>query len=379
MSIESLTGRMVDLDSHLQLAPRDFPTALGPEFGERFRQQMERRLGGPGVLDRMIESRGEPPDEQTVWTRKLWAAHGAFDPSERLEALDLMGIDTQVVFPMAILAAVVLAGGPTSHEVARRYNDFVLDWAAPGGGRLRPVALVPTDDVEAALAEARRTIERGAFGINVGCGRPPGGLSPADPAWDPLWSLLEESRTPVFLHIGGEVGFVDSAWGRTEPLVGARIGGGAPDGEVIGPFELATVHFGPQTFITALVLSGVLERHPGLRIGAIELTAQWVGPMAELLDQRAAIFRSRLASTLSMKPSEYLSRQLRVTPFFWEPTGTYIERYGLEDVYVFSTDYPHIEGGTQPVTKMFEAVAPLGDAVVEKFFVTNGRLLVPPR
>jgi len=136
----------------------------------------------------------------------------------------------------------------------------------------------------------------------------------------------------------------------------------------------------PQAFLSSMVLGGVFERHPRLRFGVIELGAQWVGPMADLMDQRTKVKLPGcppLADTLPMKPSEYLARNVRVTPFHFEPIGTYIERYGLEEVYVFSTDFPHPEGGRHPITDMYESVERLGDTVIEKLFVTNGKLLLP--
>jgi predicted TIM-barrel fold metal-dependent hydrolase len=51
--------------------------------------------------------------------------------------------------------------------------------------------------------------------------------------------------------------------------------------------------------------------------------------------------------------------------------------YGLEDVYCFASDYPHVEGGKKPVEKFAASLEHLGSRVMEKFFVTNGELLLP--
>jgi hypothetical protein len=69
--------------------------------------------------------------------------------------------------------------------------------------------------------------------------------------------------------------------------------------------------------------------------------------------------------------------QIRVTPFFWERTARQIERYGLAEVYAFSTDFPHPEGGTDPIGRMAADIEPLGEAAVEAFFVSNAELLLP--
>jgi hypothetical protein len=89
-----------------------------------------------------------------------------------------------------------------------------------------------------------------------------------------------------------------------------------------------------------------------------------------------ALFR-RLRDALERRPSEVFTDQIRVTPFFWERTARQIERYGLAEVYAFSTDFPHPEGGTDPIGRMAADIEPLGEAAVEAFFVSNAELLLP--
>ena len=72
-----------------------------------------------------------------------------------------------------------------------------------------------------------------------------------------------------------------------------------------------------------------------------------------------------------------MKNNLRVTPYVFEPVDTYIERYGLEDVLCFSSDYPHIEGGRNMLDTFYKKLERLGPEIVEKFFVTNGSVLLP--
>jgi predicted TIM-barrel fold metal-dependent hydrolase len=369
--MEDFHGRLLDTDSHLQIPPREWDEALGPTFAGIIRSRIQQSARATQILN---PPEPAEPDPQNVWKLKMLAAAGATNATKRLRTLDLMGIEKQMLFPMAVPASMMLSAHPEAREVARRHNDYVLEWAVSSAQRLRPVTVLNMFDRAEALAEAQRVVAKGTYAVNIGCGRPPAGLSPADEAWEPLWALLEEAGVPVVLHIGGEYRFVDPAWGDTtnlrpghtdEPL----------DGETVGPFSLAVTPFGPQAFLAAMILDGVLERHPRLRIGVIEMTAQWVGPFAEMLDQKLIVFK-RLSGILSLKPSEYFSRQIRVTPFWWEPVGTYIERYGLDDVYVFSTDFPHAEGGTEPLQRFWQSLAGHSDDVFEKFFVENAKLIL---
>ena len=137
-----------------------------------------------------------------------------------------------------------------------------------------------------------------------------------------------------------------------------------------------------EHFIRKLVLGGVFERHPNLRFGAIELGSAWFGPLAEWMDVQvlgnvAAGF-GRPDIKLPMKPSEYMARNVRVTPFNFEPVERWIERYpNLQDCYCYSSDYPHVEGRPWSLKEFFSSVSPLGTKVVEKFFCSNAELILP--
>ena len=83
------------------------------------------------------------------------------------------------------------------------------------------------------------------------------------------------------------------------------------------------------------------------------------------------------ASDLQRKPSDYLRSNVRVTPFVFEPVGVYLDRYEIADVLCFSTDYPHVEGGRDPLGRFSASLEHHGPEVIEKFFVRNGQFLLP--
>ncbi len=139
---------------------------------------------------------------------------------------------------------------------------------------------------------------------------------------------------------------------------------------------LATMHLSPQNYLTSMVFGGVFDRHPGLRVGVIELGAMWVAPFVDLLESRLDISR-RLREALQRRPREIFVDQIRVTPLYWEKTARQIERYGMPEIYAFSTDFPHIEGGSDPIGQMGKDIAPLGPDAVEAFFVGNAELILP--
>ena len=210
-------------------------------------------------------------------------------------------------------------------------------------------------------------------------GEPPGGRSPAHPDLDPLWARLAEADAAVTVHIGSEGGLMAStAWRDAPAFEGYKV-----SGEFTGdPWSRASLHLAAQNFTMTMILGGVFDRHPRLRFGVIELGAHWLGPLAEMLDLWAdhsgGLSRQHVdGSVLAHRPSDYLRTNVRVTPFVFEPVDVYLDRDDIADVPRFSTDYPHVEGGSDPLAAFQARLAGFGPDVVEKFFVTNGEWLLP--
>jgi predicted TIM-barrel fold metal-dependent hydrolase len=73
---------------------------------------------------------------------------------------------------------------------------------------------------------------------------------------------------------------------------------------------------------------------------------------------------------LSLKPSEFVRRQVRVTPYPHEDTGWIIANAG-EEVCMFSSDYPHVEGGRNPLKRFNDSLAHTQARAVERFYRDN--------
>ena len=103
--------------------------------------------------------------------------------------------------------------------------------------------------------------------------------------------------------------------------------------------------------VTDLIVNGVLERHPDLRIGIVELSAVWV-PMYLMMLDGGWEFTSRLNGrrrpSSSLRPSEYFRRQVRVSSFSYELPGPARPAQG-GDLFMACSDYPHSEGTDDPL------------------------------
>lgn len=390
----------VDVDTH-EMIPFHF---WAQEFGE----PIATKLAGCEVNPFFADAGGNTsvrPDiaaddvaiaPDVVSSMKGCAAPGAIDMSRRPAVMQAMGVDRSLVFPSFGLVGFLMANSPewaatfmglglsveqtrqTGLEVIKASNDWAVRAFDGIADRARPVGLLLTESPGQMTRELATLIERGFAAVWIPSGHPPAGTSPADPALDAFWRTAAEADVPVLLHIGTDFTFPASlAWTANVP---AFVPPNSSAEFVLSPFAGATAAAAAEHFLAAMVLGGVFERVPDLRFGVIELGAQWFGPLADRLDQWAAVFPKALRGVIGRKPSEYLARNVRVAPFHFEPVDEFIERHpGLVSSYCFSSDYPHVEGG-RDAREVFEGrIARLGPDVVEKFFRTNGEWLLPAR
>jgi predicted TIM-barrel fold metal-dependent hydrolase len=334
----------------------------------------------------------------TVWERKGPEAPGAFDFGRRHEVMDVQGIERALVFPGFGLRGSILLYDPNADKIFEfdpsevdmqalgrvcvgAHNDWCMRVTEQvGASRLRFVAFIFIDSVEAMITEAERLLAGGIRAVMLPAGVPPAGMSPADRRLDPFWQLMAETDTAVTMHVGTEFPLLSSAvWGQNVPEFENAMGSSLEF--VLQPYWGATVNFAYENYLTAMVLGGVFERHPQLRFGAIEVGAQWIGPLSERLDVWADVFHGRYydVPNLSMKPSEYLNRNVRVAPYYFEDISMYLERYSaIANSYTFSSDYPHREGGKHTKELFYEKLRHHGPDALRRFFVENGTWLLPP-
>lgn len=134
------------------------------------------------------------------------------------------------------------------------------------------------------------------------------------------------------------------------------------------------MHHNAEKFLTCLTLDGVFERHPGLRCGVIELGASWVPGFMRTLDAAGRNFTKfePMLGELTMAPSDYIRRQVTFTPFPFDDVGWLIEQEG-DELFLFSSDFPHPEGGRDPIAK-FEAsldAHSIDDSARNRFYAGN--------
>ena len=303
-------------------------------------------------------------------------ALGAFNAGDRITALDLLGFKKQLVFATH---SVVQPFHPSSktdpklrYGAARAHNRHMADFCSVDN-RLMGVGVVPLDTPELAIKELEFALDNNMEAIWVPH-RAPIGHSPGHVDLEPFWAILAETGTPFVLHVGGSPLQALKSWSNNgRAAVKDWMGGG----ENVRTKDAALMHQPPETFVSMLVLDGVFARHPKLRGAAVELGAGWVPEMLRRLDSITKIY-SRVDESVRFErtPSEQLSQQMGFTPFPHEPVGALIKDSN-PDLYLFSSDYPHVEGGRDPIAKFEKALVDIDEAAKTGFYSENFLRLFP--
>ena len=374
---------ILDADSHLMELP-DFLSRhadpavrdLMPSFefeqlkieGVRFGGEAGLPRHPPETIDKLISL-----GDRITWGPKWHDALGSFNGRERTDALDLLGFKYQVIFSSFCAGKVFECESSLRYPTSRAHNRAMAEFCS-ADQRLLGVAMVPLDDPDAAVNEIKQCLKDGLKSIWIPA-RAPGGRSPGHSAHDPIWQILAENGVPFMLHVGSSSLNVSDEWMNDGFSERQSARGRA---EVIGSKDLTVIFQDTLRFLSVLVLDGVLEKFPDLRGGAIEMGAGWVPDMIRRLDHAAEIWaRSEpFLATMNRKPSEQIRQQLRFTPYPFEDVGMLMEQ-SSPDLYLFSSDYPHAEGGRDPIGRFSKSLQDQSIDAQEAFFHRNFRTLYP--
>jgi predicted TIM-barrel fold metal-dependent hydrolase len=367
-----------DADSHLMEYAEWLADFADPAIQKELPAFVPHGSGGANaLLDRIDESRKRVQDPEAtasletdvMRTAKGWAAHGAMDPAERSRTLDLLGFQGQLVFSTFALLQVLGCKSPQlMYGATRAHNRGIVEFCS-SDKRLLPVGFIPLHEPRSALDALGEALESGCSAIMVPTDAA-GKTSPTHVDLESFWAMLAESGTPLMSHVGGGKLLAKRYHNNGRPIPKDWLGGG----ENLRGKDFPVIHHSPERFLACMVLDGVFERHEGLRCGVIEQGASWVPAMLSNLDHAArqfGKFEPDIAK-LSLRPSDYIHRQVKFTPFSFEDAGWLIEQAG-EDLFLFSSDYPHPEGSRDPLGR-FEASldsAQINEAARERFYSLN--------
>ncbi|MFN2544927.1 MAG: amidohydrolase family protein [Actinomycetota bacterium] len=289
-------------------------------------------------------------------------------PKARVDRLDEWGLDAVVTLPNygLIWEDLLSADVPALCANLRAHNRWMAEAQQEGGGRLFGVAHLTLRDRDWVLEELRTLGEAGVK-LAMTAPAPVDGAALSDPSLDPVWAAFVEHDVAPIFHVGNFRQPFDPAWYAGDP-------------EPVDKLLASTfLWVAPSVAIASMIAYGALERHPGLRIGVIEMTASWVPEVIPTLEGAWGFYASRHGGPmmeLSLPPSAYFFRHVRVGAMGYEQPGRLIDMVG-EDVFMFGSDWPHAEGLAEPL-RGYERFLPddLPETARRKLFGDNIRWLL---
>ena len=377
--------QIYDADTHMM----ERPDWIAEFSDSTIKPYLEPFVGGKEEIlkqiDTAIKSFKERTSNQDISTKanknfmsmehKGWNGLGAFDSKERKLANDLLGFDAYILFPTSAFNQVIAAKEQKILMGGIQALNRGLATFCKEDKRMFPTAYIPLGlgpDIAKKFVEEAISMDFSVILIDTVA--PKGQISFTHPDYNQFWSAVQNADLSVTLHVGADGGYspVPKSFYDNQKKVPTHVEGDAPNDAL----AYMAIQYNAELFLSAMIFDGVLERFPKLRIGVVELGASWIISWMKHLDQSYKAFRKfQDLSQLKLLPSEYVLRQIKVTPFAGEDIG-WILNSGGEDLLMFASDYPHHEGTDDPIGRFERSMEGVNENQRTKFYTKNFKSLL---
>jgi len=264
---------------------------------------------------------------------------GCYDPVERIKDMDTDGVWGQLCFPNYARFAghrffLNVKDPGLALACLKTYNDYLLDeWCATDPARLYGAAILPLNDIDLAVAELERVIDKGARAIAFSENPTVLGLPSVHTGhWDPLWAIAQEAGVPVCTHIGSSSRLVTTSADAPPTVLVTLIG------------------LNSMMACADWLLSGTLERFADLKLILSEGGAGWIPYILERADK--AFHDKRIQPNLAIgqtskggtiPPSQLFAEHVYVCLVDEHFALTCLDQIPVGNL-LFEGDYPHGDG-----------------------------------
>jgi predicted TIM-barrel fold metal-dependent hydrolase len=321
----------------------------------------------PGCLDPMFRGRiPEGVDPQSLMkVEKLELRPEYRDRDSRAAVVDGQGLGTVFMFP-TFACGVEQALKDDIDATMATLHAFNM-WLDEDWGFDRPdhkilaAPMISLADPQKATEEVAAVADRGAKLVHVRPAPVPGVPKPrslGDRAHDPVWAALAEANIPVAFHLG-DSGYLAIAamWGGKDAFEPFQ----RPD-----PFDRILVDDRAiHDTMASLVVHGVFDRHPKLRVASIENGSDWVHRLIKRLKKLA----NQFPWAFPHDPLDTVREHIWIAPYYEEDFVALADKIGTERI-LFGSDWPHGEGLESPLAFLDE-LGGFSDADIRKIMHDN--------
>ena len=266
---------------------------------------------------------------------------GAYDPDEAVKDMDIDGIDVGVIYPTEAFEVYhECRGSELLTAIFATYNDWLGEFCGAQPERLKGIGMINIDDVQTGIREMERCRKMGMMGAGIPVFN--SRMRYNSPYFEPLWSAAEDLDMTISLHIN-----------TNRPADHEEFG---VAGVAVAPLFFITGDYWPKLSLADMILSGVFERHPKMRVTVVEYELGWAANFVQRLDYHYDQSASGLNGYRfkgDMMPSDYFHKHCFI--------GTMEDGLGIKlrdiigvDNIMWGADYPHVES-TFPKSQEFLA------------------------
>jgi predicted TIM-barrel fold metal-dependent hydrolase len=302
-------------------------------------------IAGPQMnkkIMRKLSTMAPLTDEQRAYVHH----DGAIDPHARVKEMDLMGIDQVLVIPTMVIMHLPFAKSVEGLDAfCQAYNNFLVDWCGEERGRLFGAALLPVVDPEATAREIHRA---------HGLGHPVGLIRPID-----AQAKYPNRTAATMMAPGGAYDSVFRAFEETGMVLGMHTFPAPNYAHPLGPDYLASpgelfaragtdsqtfsfIHE-MQAWLAQVLLSGLLDRYPALKMAIFESNAEWLPYTLDTCDRLFQLYAAERGTKSDRLPSEAFHQQC-VISFESDEISVFRQYDQFDDIGIWASDAYHHDG-----------------------------------
>ena len=259
-----------------------------------------------------------------------FAIERKYNAEAQVMGMAIEGIDIAVLYPTAGLSLIARDNldPQLSLALAQAYNNWMHEFTSHSPERLKWVAMLPVHDVHLACRELVRSVrELGAVGSFIRPNRVNGHFWHSN-YWDPLYSVHEDLNVTWGFHegTGAHYSYMNELYGENRFYR-----------------HVASHWIEMQHALIAMMVGGVFEFHPKLRVAFLECQNSWVPGLLSRIEWDYPQYRDSHAPYLTLTPKEYFRRNCWAAVEGSEPEIEATAGLIGADRMCVSSDYPHFD------------------------------------